>query len=178
MTTKTAKTAASISVYELKQICKEVDRELKAEFSGIFAQQRTYEKAAAYADALGDPAILVKSCWGMAEGAGNDTPGQFQSLIGENKWSSDEMWDGIAVTAEGNLGKNDDDPLGPGMVVDETADEKRGKHTAGVSRQYAGCAGGIINCVTWVMMSIICPRGKTWVSSRTLALPGFQVLGF
>jgi hypothetical protein len=44
--------------------------------------------------------------------------------------------------------------------------KKRGKHTAGVSRQYAGCAGGIINCVTWVMMSFIGPRGKTWVSGR------------
>jgi SRSO17 transposase len=165
---KTAGTTASISVYELDQVCKEVDRELKAEFSGIFAQQRTYKKAAAYADALGDPAILVKSCWGMAEGAGNETPGKFQSLIGENKWAAEEMWDGIAVTAEGNLGKNDGgDPLGPGMVVDETADEKSGKHTAGVSRQYAGCAGGIINCVTWVMMSLVCPRGKTWVSGRT-----------
>ena len=168
MINKTVETAASISIYELEQVCKEVDRELKAEFSGVFAQQRTYKKAAAYADALGDPAVLVKSCWGMAEGAGNETPGQFQSLIGENKWAAEEMWDGIAVTAERNLGKNDSgDPLGPGMVVDETADEKRGKHTAGVSRQYAGCAGGIINCVTWVMMSLICPRGKTWVSGRT-----------
>lgn len=168
MENKTAETAASISVYELERICKEVDRELEAEFAGVFAQKRTYKKAAAYAGALGNPAVPVKSCWGMAEGAGNETPGQFQSLIGENKWASEEIWDGIAVTAYGNLGKNaGGDPLGPGMVVDETADEKRGKHTAGVSRQYAGCAGGIINCVTWVMMSFIGPRGKAWVSGRT-----------
>jgi SRSO17 transposase len=164
---KTAETTASISVYELDRICKEVDRELEAEFAGVFAQKRTYKKAA-YAGALGNPAVPVKSCWGMAEGAGNETPGQFQSLIGENKWASEEIWDGIAVTAYGNLGKNaGGDPLGSGMVVDETADEKRGKHTAGVSRQYAGCAGGIINCVTWVMMSFIGPRGKAWVSGRT-----------
>ena len=168
MKNQTAETTASVSVYELEQICKEVDRELEAEFSSVFAQKRTYKKAAAYADALGDPAILVKSCWGMAEGAGNETPGQFQSLIGENKWSSEEMWDGISVAAARSLGKYaDGDPLGPGMVVDETADEKRGKHTAGVSRQYAGCAGGIINCVTWVMMSFIGPHGKTWASGRT-----------
>ena len=168
MENKTAETTASISVYELDQICKEVDRELEAEFAGVFAQKRTYKKAAAYAGALGNPAVPVKSCWGMAEGAGNETPGQFQSLIGENKWASEEIWDGIAVTAYGNLGKNaGGDPLGPGMVVDETADEKRGKHTAGVSRQYAGCAGGIINCVTWVMMSFIGLRGKAWVSGRT-----------
>ena len=168
MENKTAETTASISVYELDQICKEVDRELEAEFAGVFAQKRTCKKAAAYVGALGNPAVPVKSCWGMAEGAGNETPGQFQSLIGENKWASEEIWDGIAVTAYGNLGKNaSGDPLGAGMVVDETADEKRGKHTAGVSRQYAGCAGGIINCVTWVMMSFIGSRGKAWVSGRT-----------
>ena len=168
MKNKTEETAASVSIYEFDRICKEVDRELEAELAGVFAQKRTYDKAAAYVAALGDPAVLVKSCWGMAEGAGNETPGQFQSLMGENKWASEKMWDGIAATAARNLGKNSgSDQLGPGVVADETADEKRGKHTAGVSHQYAGCAGGVVNCVTWVMMSLIAPRSKTWISART-----------
>jgi hypothetical protein len=162
VTNKTEETAASISVYELDRICKEVDRELEAELAGVFAQKRTYDKAAAYVAALGDPAVPVKTCWGMAEGAGNETPGRFQSLIGENKWMPEKMWDGIAGTAARNLGKNSGgDQLGPGVVADETADEKRGKHTAGVSHQYAGCAGGIVNCVTWVTMSLIGAHGKT-----------------
>jgi SRSO17 transposase len=168
VTNKTEETAASISVYELDRICKEVDRELEAELVGVFAQKRTYDKAAAYVVALGDPAVPVKTCWGMAEGAGNETPGRFQSLIGENKWMPEKMWDGIAGTAARNLGKNSGgDQLGPGVVADETADEKRGKHTAGVSHQYAGCAGGIVNCVTWVTMSLIGAHSKTWVSART-----------
>jgi SRSO17 transposase len=168
VTNKTEETAASVSIYEFDRIRKEVDRELETELAGVFAQKRTYDKAAAYVAALGDPAVLVKSCWGMAEGAGNDTPGQFQSLIGENKWAPEKMWDGIAVTAARSLGGNSgSDQLGPGVVTDETADEKRGKHTAGVSHQYAGCAGGIVNCVTWVMMSLIGPRSKTWISART-----------
>jgi SRSO17 transposase len=168
VTNKNKETAASVSIYRLDQICKEVDRELETELAGVFAQKRTYKKAAAYAGALGNPAVPVKSCWGMAEGAGNESPGQFQSLIGENKWESREMWDGIAIVAGRSLGNNSGgDQLGPGIVVDETADAKRGKLTAGVSRQYAGCAGKIINCVTWVMMSFIGPRGKTWVSGRT-----------
>jgi SRSO17 transposase len=168
VTNKTKGTAASVSIYEFDRICKEVDRELEAELAGVFAQKRTYDKAAAYVAALGDPAVLVKSCWGMAEGAGNKTPGQFQSLIGENKWAPEEMWDGIAVTAARSLGRNHSgDQLGPGVVTDETADEKRGKHTAGVSHQYAGCAGGIVNCVTWVMMSLIGAHSKTWISART-----------
>jgi SRSO17 transposase len=167
VTKEKTETAASVSVYELARICKEVDRDLAAEFAGIFAQKRTYDKAAAYVAALGDPAVPVKSCWSMAESAGNQTPGQFQSLIGENKWAPEKIWDGIAVTAARNLGRNSGgDQLGPGVVADETADEKRGKHTAGVSHQYAGCAGGIVNCVTWVMMSLIGAHSKTWVSAR------------
>jgi SRSO17 transposase len=167
VTNKTEGTAAFVSIYEFDRICKEVDRELEAEFAGVFAQKRTYDKAAAYVAALGDPAIQAKSCWSMAEGAGNQTPGQFQSLIGENKWAPEKIWDGIALTAARNLGRNSGgDQLGPGVVADETADEKRGKHTAGVSHQYAGCAGGVVNCVTWVMMSFIGARSKTWVSAR------------
>lgn len=145
-----------------------MDRDLEAELAGVFAQKRTYDKAAAYVAALGDPAVLVKSCWSMAEGSGNKTPGQFQSLIGENKWVPEKVWDGIAVNAARSLGGNSGgDQLGPGVVTDETADEKRGKHTAGVSHQYAGCAGGIVNCVTWVMMSLIGAHSRTWVSART-----------
>ena len=172
MENKSKETTASISIHEFARLCKEVDRELEEEFAGVFAQKRIYEKAAAYADALADPAVAVKSCWDIAEHAGHGTPGQFQSLIGENKWRSEELWDGIYVAAGRELGKNrGGDQLGPGVVVDETADVKRGKHTAGVSRQYAGCAGGIVNCVTWVMMGFIGLRGKTWVSGR-LFLPG------
>jgi SRSO17 transposase len=168
VTNKNKETTASISVHEFARICKEVDREFEEELAGVFAQKRTYEKAAAYASALADPAVPVKSCWDMAQHAGHETPGQFQSLIGENKWQSEELWDGISAIAGKQLVKNcDGDPLGSGVVVDETADGKSGNHTAGVSRQYAGCAGGIINCVTWVMMSFIGPRGKTWVSGRT-----------
>jgi SRSO17 transposase len=168
VTNKKTETTASVSVYELARICKEVDRDLEAELAGVFAQKRTYDKAAAYVAALGDPAILVKSCWSMAEGSGNKTPGQFQSLIGENKWVPEKVWDGIAVTAARSLaGNSGGDQLGPGVVTDETADEKRGKHTAGVGHQYAGCAGGIVNCVTWVVMSLIGAHSKTWVSART-----------
>ena len=80
MENKSKETTASISIHEFARLCKEVDRELEEEFAGVFAQKRIYEKAAAYADALADPAVAVKSCWDIAEHAGHGTPGQFQSL--------------------------------------------------------------------------------------------------
>lgn len=171
MTNQTEETAASVSVHDFARVCKEVDREFEEGFAGAFAQKRTYRKAIDYADALAGPGIPVKSSWGIAEHLGYRTPGPVQSLIGENKWDAEEVWDGITTMAGKQLcGNYADDPLGIGGVVDETADEKRGKHTAGVSRQYAGCAGGIINCTTWVMLSLVTPGGKTWLSGR-LFLP-------
>lgn len=171
MNNKTRETTASISVQDFTRICKEVDREIREEFESVFAQKRTYEKAAGYADALANPFIPVKTSWALAEYSRYATPGPVQSLIGENKWDSGELWDRIGVKAGKSLGNRDhDDPLGPGLVTDETAQGKQGKSTAGVSHQYAGCAGGIINCVTWVALSLVMPDAKTWISSR-LFLP-------
>ena len=102
MKNQTAETTASVSVYELEQICKEVDRELEAEFSSVFAQKRTYKKAAAYSDALGDPAILVKSCWGMAEGAGNETPGTAAAL-GAVRWAKAPAAGDVILLRDGRV---------------------------------------------------------------------------
>jgi hypothetical protein len=58
-----------------------------------------------------------------------------------------------------------DDRLGPGIAVDETAQAKRGVHTAGVGVQYAGFAGATINCVTSVVASLVTPGASTWVAN-------------
>ena len=165
--TQEKETTASLSIQEFAQICKDVDLEIESEFAGIFAQKRTYEKAADYVAALSDPLVPVKSAWDAAECSGYDTPGPFQSLIGENKWSHSEVWSRIAVTA-GKLAEADagNDPLGVGILFDETADLKRGKMTCGVGYQYAGCAGGIANCATWVTASLAGTRLKTWADAR------------
>ena len=163
---ETTEATVSVSIQEFAQVCKDVDREIEDEFADVFAQKRTYLKAAAYADALLDPFIPVKSTWDAAEWAGYETPGPFQSLIGENKWREQEVWDRITGTwLKLVRPRLEGDPLGLGIVFDETADEKRGKETAGVGYQYAGCAGGVVNCVTWVMASFLGPEEKTWAAA-------------
>jgi hypothetical protein len=86
-----------------------------------------------------------------------------QSLVGENKWDDAEMWDRISVIS-GRLAEKDckGDPLGPGVIVDETAQLKRGMATAGVGYQYAGCAGGVVNCVNWVSLTMTGPFMRAW----------------
>lgn len=147
-------------------ICKEVNREIKLEFSGIFSQNRTWKKAEHYISAVSSPSFQGKSAWGLAEQAGYENPGPFQSLIGENKWSPDAVWDRIAVYA-GKLAEEEsrEDPLGVGIIFDETADVKRGKKTCGVGYQYAGCAGKVVNCVNWVMASLTSGTMRTWAAA-------------
>jgi len=164
-------TTAALSVHEFTQVCNDVDLDMESVFAGIFAQKRTYEKAANYVSVLSDPQVPVKSTWDAAEFSGYDTPGPFQSLIGENKWSHEEAWNRIAVTA-GKLAEKDaeNNQFGVGIVFDETADVKRGKKTCGVGYQYAGCAGGVVNCATWVIASLVGSRCKTWAAAN-LFLP-------
>lgn len=165
MTNETEATAF-VSIYRIKQICQGVDREIDSEFSEIFSQERTRKKAWDYVDGLTNPYLENKTTWGISEYEGYENPGPLQSLIGENAWSWQRAWDITAVTA-GKMAKRSagNDPLGVGILFDETADVKRGRMTCGVSYQHAGCAGGVANCTTWVMATLAGGTVKTWAAS-------------
>jgi hypothetical protein len=107
--------------------CFPIDTELAQTFAGVFAQHRTWCKAVAYTDALTACDTPVKTCWELAEKAGHYTPGPFQSLILENQWDHHEIWNRIATSAARLVACPVDDPLGPGVAVDETA-RCRGHH--------------------------------------------------
>ena len=164
MKTKTPETAATISIDDLRTVSNRIDTEFTQTFAGVFAQHRTWRKATAYTDALTACDTPVKTCWELAEKAGHDTPGPFQSLIAENTWDHDELWNRIATFAPQLLPCPADDPLGPGIAVDETAQLKRGHHTVATGIQWAGCVGRKVNCVTSVFVSYITPQGSTWIA--------------
>lgn len=86
VSTKPPETAAEISLDDLRTVSNQIGTEFTQTFAGVFAQHRTWRKAAAYTDALTACDTPVKTCWGLAEKAGYDTPGPFQSLIAENTW--------------------------------------------------------------------------------------------
>lgn len=164
MTSKTDETAASVSLPEFRSVCKAVDLEIEREFAGAFAQKRTFVKAASYADALSSEKVAGNS-WAIAEYSGYADPGPVQSLLCENRWDASEVWDRIARVAPRAMEREfQGDPLGPGIVVDETAQEKRGMATAGVGYQYAGIAGRTVNCITWVAAALVGPSTRTWLS--------------
>lgn len=164
MTTKGQEAVAAISVDDLRTISNQIDTEFTQTFAGVFAQHRTWRKAGDYTDALTACDTPVKTCWDLAEKAGHDTPGPFQSLIGENKWDHQEIWNRIITSVPRLLGCPADDPLGPGIAVDETAQLKRGHHTVAAGLQWAGCLGHKANCVTSVFLSYVTPRAATWIT--------------
>ena len=49
------------------------------------------------------------------------------------------------------------------LVIDETGDLKKGRHTVGVQRQYSGTAGKIENCQLAVHLSYASPLGHALV---------------
>jgi len=51
-------------------------------------------------------------------------------------------------------------------VLDETGQEKKGEHTAGVKPQYGGCAGQVTTAITIVCCTSAGSRGPAPVGAR------------
>lgn len=166
MPNTTQETAADISLEDLTGVCDEVDTRCAEIYGRVFAQWRTALKAASYVEALCRHDIPVKTCWDLAQAAGYELAKPFQSLIGTNRWNHQHLWNEIATQAQQTLTCPPQDPLGPGIALDETAQAKRGHHTAGVGIQYAGFAGHLLNCVTSVVASLVTPHAATWIAAE------------
>jgi SRSO17 transposase len=52
------------------------------------------------------------------------------------------------------------------LVLDESGQEKTGEHTAGVKRQYMGCAGRVANGINIVFASYAAPAGHAVIEAR------------
>jgi SRSO17 transposase len=163
---KTQETVAALTLGQFEQVCDQVDAQLAEVTAEVFAQKRTRLKAAKYVETLCRDDVPVKSCWDMAEAAGYEQPRPFQSLMSVNEWDCDLLWAAVAHLASASLACPAGDPLGPGIAVDESGQPKRGRHSAGVGVQYAGFAGGKVNCVTSVALSLIIPSASTWVGNE------------
>jgi SRSO17 transposase len=82
-----------------------------------------------------------KNCWTIAEHAGDATPDGMQDLLGRVSWDDAEVRADVRDFVIDQLA--DPDAV---LIVDETGDLKKGRHTVGVQRQYSGTAGKIENC--------------------------------
>src|SRR6266704_3110317 len=88
---------------------------------------------------------------------------QVRAVLGSYRWDWKDLRAGLAALAEAWLPGDPGDLIGPGIVIDETAQLKHGDATACVAPQHAGCTGKVENCVTTVFSAYVTTTGQAWV---------------
>jgi SRSO17 transposase len=138
----------------------DVERRLAPYFERAEPRQR----AMAYVRGLLSPAER-KNSWQLAEISGDATPYAFQHVLRRALWDPEAVRDVLRRYIIQHLG----DPEAV-LVIDETGFLKKGRHSAGVARQYSGTAGRIENCQIGVFLGYAGPLGHTLLD-RELYLP-------
>jgi SRSO17 transposase len=109
--------------------------------------------------------VDTRSCWQLAEQAGDRTPHRMQRLLGEAVWDAEKVREDVRGYVVDELG----DP-GAVLILDDTGDLKAGTHTVGVQRQYTGTAGRIENAQVAVFLAYASRHGYTLID-REVYLP-------
>jgi SRSO17 transposase len=109
--------------------------------------------------------VDTRSCWQLAEQAGDTSPQAMQRLLGEAVWDADAVRDDVRGYVVDAIG----DPGGV-LILDDTGDLKAGVHTVGVQRQYTGTAGRIENAQVSVFLTYATGAGRALID-RAVYLP-------
>jgi SRSO17 transposase len=129
-----------------------------------FARREARRHAQAYLWGLLSP-VERKNGWQLAEVAGDQTPYATQHLLGRADWDPEAVRDDLHAYVVEQLA----DPAGV-LVLDETAVVKKGTHSAGVAKQYAGVVGKLENAQVGVYLAYASPAGVAFLD-RALYLP-------
>jgi SRSO17 transposase len=129
--------------------------------ASCFARVEPRRQARKYVTGLiGD--LRRKNCWTLAEQAGDATPDKMQRLLERAAWDACEAMRAVRTFAVARLGG----PADAVLVLDESGQEKAGEHTAGVQRQYLGCAGRVANGINVVYASYAALAGHAIIATR------------
>jgi DDE superfamily endonuclease len=82
--------------------------------------------------------VDARTCWQLAEQAGDASPHGMQRLLGEAVWDADAVRDDARLYVVDELGD-----ATAVLILDDTGDLKKGTHSVGVQRHYTGTAGRI-----------------------------------
>ncbi len=143
--------------------------ELHARLRSCFARAEPFEQAGKYVAGLASD-LPRKNGWTLAEYAGDATPDRMQRLLNHAVWDADAAMGVVRRFATEHLG-------GQSLAVaalDESGHEKQGQATAGVQRQYMGCAGRIANGVNTVYCTYATPGAHALVGAR-IYVPAAQL---
>jgi len=129
-----------------------------------FARSEARQRAIDYLRGLMSQ-VERKNSWQLAEALGGSTPYGIQHLLGRALWDADVVRDELRQYVVDHLVDE-----GAILVVDETGFLKKGRHSAGVARQYSGTAGRVENCQVGVFLAYVSNHGHTLID-RELYLP-------
>jgi SRSO17 transposase len=138
-------------------------------FGPYFARVEPLRQAGKYLRGLLSD-LPRKNCWTLAEYVGDATPDRMQRLLERASWDTFAVMRSVRDFVVEHL-------AGDGLtvlVLDESGQEKAGCSTAGVKRQYVGCAGKVANAVNFVNATYSTERGHALVGSR-LYVPAEQL---
>jgi len=129
-------------------------RELIASIEGCFARVEPWVQAGKYVRACMSD-LGKRNGWSIAEWAGDATPDKTQRLLNHACWDAFEVMSVIrrfVVAGLDTIAGRSGLRIG---AIDETGQQKHGQATAGVKRQYMGCAGRVANGINTVHLSYI-----------------------
>src|SRR3954467_4061969 len=138
--------------------------ELLARFGRLFVRAEPREQAGRYLEGLLGPGG-GKNGWQLAEHLGDARPWRTQRVLSHVLWDEEAARDLCREHAVERLGAED-----AVLVVDESGFVKKGRHSAGVARQYCGTVGKVENCQVGVFLAYGSRRGHALIDRR-LYLP-------
>jgi SRSO17 transposase len=123
-----------------------------------FARTETWLHAGRYVSALASE-LPKRNGWTIAEYAGDRSPDRTQRLLNRAAWDEMAAMSQVRRFAVAGLDEAARCNRRKGGVrvgaLDETGQEKHGAATAGVKRQYMGCAGRVANGINTVHLSYV-----------------------
>ena len=126
-----------------------------------FARTQTWLQAGKYVSALASE-LPSRNGWAIAEHAGDRSPDRAQRLLNRASWDEmaamSQVRRHVAAGLDAAARRCRRGRMRVG-ALDETGQEKSGSCTAGVKRQYMGCAGRVANGINTVHLSYV--REKT-----------------
>jgi SRSO17 transposase len=138
--------------------------DIERRLAPYFERAEPRQRAMAYLRGLLSPAER-KNSWQLAEVSGDATPYAIQHLLRRALWDPEAVREELHRYVVQHL----EDPEAV-LVVDETGFLKKGRHSAGVARQYSGTAGRIENCQIGVFLGYASALGHALLD-RELYLP-------
>jgi SRSO17 transposase len=136
--------------------------ELLTALRSCFVRAEPWLQAGKYVGALVS-GLPRRNGWTIAEHAGDRSPDRTQRLLNRASWDTFAAMSEVRRFAVAGLeeaarrgGRKGGLVIG---AIDETGQEKAGEATAGVKRQYMGCAGRVANGINTVHLSYV--REKT-----------------